>query len=274
MLGFKTLADYVKFDSPPVDRERRPVLRRVDRPVRQPDRQGHVPALNQPSPATETYTLPINNNGNTPARRPGRLGQPHLGGGQAVHGKGTAGVQLTLVSPNGDAEPPGRFSRLPERLHRLPGEAQGGRDLTPEQRRPAGHPLQDDDESPNLNSVINLTNHSYFNLAGEGSAAGSAYSQHVQINANKYTPDRTPPRSRSATTSRRGHAVRLPCPAHDRLADRRRQRPDNAPAQFNQLLIAQGYDHNWVLNQQTKATTGLGRLNLAARAWTRRAAAC
>ena len=27
--------------------------------------------------------------------------------------------------------------------------------------------------------------------------------------------------------------------------------PDNSPG-FNQLLEAQGYDHNWVLNQQTR----------------------
>jgi aldose 1-epimerase len=33
------------------------------------------------------------------------------------------------------------------------------------------------------------------------------------------------------------------------------------------LLIAQGYDHNWVLNKQTPATTGPDGLNLAARAF-------
>ena len=42
VLGFKTLADYVKLRQPAGDRERRPVLRRDDRPVRQPHRQGHV----------------------------------------------------------------------------------------------------------------------------------------------------------------------------------------------------------------------------------------
>jgi len=42
--------------------------------------------------------------------------------------------------------------------------------------------------------------------------------------------------------------------------------PDNSPG-YNQLLIAQGYDHNWVLNAQTAATTGPDGLNLAARAW-------
>ena len=50
--------------------------------------------------------------------------------------------------------------------------------------------------------------------------------------------------------------------------------PDNIPASDasltggeSQLLIAQGYDHNWILNAQTPQTTGPDGLNLAARAW-------
>ena len=50
--------------------------------------------------------------------------------------------------------------------------------------------------------------------------------------------------------------------------------PDNTPASDasltkgeSQLLIAQGYDHNWVLNAQTPQTTGPDGLNLAARAF-------
>ncbi len=33
-----------------------------------------------------------------------------------------------------------------------------------------------------------MTNHSYLHLAGQASAAGSAYGQPVQVNANEYTP--------------------------------------------------------------------------------------
>ena len=39
VLGFKTLPDYVQFDSPPVAADYRRVLRRDRRPVCQPDRQ-------------------------------------------------------------------------------------------------------------------------------------------------------------------------------------------------------------------------------------------
>ena len=41
---------------------------------------------------------------------------------------------------------------------------------------------------PKLSTVLNLTNHSYFNLAGEASPAGSAYRQTVQMNADAYSP--------------------------------------------------------------------------------------
>ena len=40
--------------------------------------------------------------------------------------------------------------------------------------------------------------------------------------------------------------------------------PDNAPPKYHQLLIAQGYDHNWILNKTGPKLSGL---NLAAHAW-------
>ena len=122
-------------------------------------------------------------------------------------------------------------------------------------------------ESPNLNSVINLTNHSYFNLAGEASAAGSAYGQYVQMNANKYSPTDTTqiPLGYNVPVAGTPFDFRAPHTIGSRIDDV--SAPDNAPAADNQLLIAQGYDHNWALNKQTRATTGPQGLNLAAHAF-------
>jgi aldose 1-epimerase len=249
-LGFKTLADYVKNDSPPVTANGGPYFGESIGRYGNRIAKGTF-TLDQPGVGPVTYKLPINNNGND--LHGGLVGfGNHIWAAKAVHGHGSAGVQLTLVSPNGDQGFPATLKDVVTYSINRQGALSIHYAAT--------------DESKNLNTVINLTNHSYFNLAGEASPAGSAYSQKLLINANKYTPTDTTQIPLGYNVSVKGTPFDFTHPKAigSRIDDV--SAPDNAPAADNQLLIAQGYDHNWVLNKQTGATTGPDGLNLAARA--------
>jgi aldose 1-epimerase len=264
VLGFKTLADYVKFDSPPVTANGGPYFGESI------GRYGNRIAkgtfkLQQPS-GLKTYTLPINNGVNS--LHGGLVGWGnHVWASKSVVGKGTAGVQLTLISPNGDQSFPAGSPGCPSGCTGYPATLKAVVTYTLNNQGQLAIHYKTTDISKNLNSVINQTNHSYFNLAGEASPAGSAYSQKVQINANKYTPTDTTqiPLGYNVSVFGTPFDFTTPHTIGSRIDDV--SAPDHAPAADNQLLLAQGYDHNWVLNKKTGATSGPDGLNLAAHAW-------
>jgi aldose 1-epimerase len=262
-LGFKTLQDYVTEDSPPVTANGGPYFGETIGRYGNRIAKGTF-TLDQPGVGPVKYTLPINNGVNS--LHGGLVGfGDHVWAGQPVSGHGSVGVQLTLVSPNGDSSGAAGSPGCPSGCTGYPGTIKVVVTFTLNNANQLAIHYKTTDESKNLNTVINLTNHSYFNLAGEASAAGSAYGQLLQINANKYSPTDTTqiPLGYQASVFGTPFNFTRPTAIGSRIDDYSAN--FNSPG-YNQLLIAQGYDHNWVLNP---GHAGPGGLNLAAHAWDR-----
>jgi len=264
ILGFKTLQDYVTFASPPVTANGGPYFGELIGRYGNRIAKGTF-TLNQPGVGPVTYTLPVNNGVNS--LHGGLIGfGNHIWADRPVFGNGSVGVQLTLISPNGDQSYPAGSPGCPNGCTGYPATIKVVVTYTLNNANQLEIHYKTTDLSSNLNTVINLTNHSYFNLAGESSFPGSAYGQLITINANKYTPTDTTqiPLGYQASVFGTPFNFTSPFPMGARIQDVSAN--FNSPG-YNQLLIAQGYDHNWVLNRQTAATTGPLGLNLAARAY-------
>jgi aldose 1-epimerase len=231
VLGFNSLQDYVKYASPPVTANGGPYFGETI------GRYGNRIAKGTFHLDGHTYTLPINNGVND--LHGGLVGfGNHVWAATEVHAAGTVGVRLKLVSPNGDDG-----ANVGCSCTGFPGQLTVYVTFT----------LNNDNQlmihyeaATNADTVINMTNHSYFNLAGESS--GSVYGQKVYINADSYTPTNSTqiPTGQIAPVAGTPFDFRTPQEIGSRI------NVDN-----RQLLIAQGYDHNWVLNKTGPTLDGL-----------------
>jgi aldose 1-epimerase len=261
VLGFKTLADYVKFNSPPVAPTTGVYFGETI------GRYGNRIAngtftLNQPGQGNVKYTIPVNNGPNS--LHGGIVGfGNHIWADQPVFTSTAVGVRLTLVSPNGDEGAAAGAPGCPNGCTGYPAQIKVVLTYTLNNRNQLVLRYTTTNQSKNLNTVLNLTNHSYFNLAGENSFPGSAYGQIIRINANRYTPVNTTLIPLGFNASVFGTPMNFvnPFAMGARIQDVSAN--FNSPG-FNQLLIAQGYDHNWVLNPGHFGPLGL---NLAATAF-------
>lgn len=142
-----------------------------------------------------------------------------------------ASVTLRYVSPDGDMGYPGKLTTyatysLDEQNH-----------LTIDYRATTDRP-----------TVVNISNHAYWNLAGVGSPRG-AMGHVVMIPASRYTPtDATSiPLGRNAPVAGTVFDFRTPRAIGDRVRD----------ARDPQIAYGRGYDHNWVIGDAVTPTQHL-----------------
>lgn len=170
----------------------------------------------------QTYMLAVNNG--TASLHGGAKGfDKAIWTAEPVPGDTDVGLKLTYLSPDGEENYPGNLS------------------VTVIYTVTADNALRIDYRAvTDKPTVVNLTQHTYFNLDGNGS--GVVYDHVVAINADHYTPTDAGsiPTSEIAPVDGTPFDFRVPKAVG---SDIRSNHP--------QIVAALGFDHNWVLTRDT-----------------------
>ena len=178
----------------------------------------------------KTYQLPLNDKTNS--LHGGTVGfDKHVWKILSVESGAQAKVVMTMTSPAGDQGYPGTL--VVKATYSLDDK---------------GALTIDFDATTDAPTIVNLTNHALFDLAGEGSATG-IYAQRLTIPARRYTPvnatlvptGELKPVAGTVFDFTRGRAL------SDGLRDGRDP----------QIVIAHGWDHNFVLDKGATKEPGL-----------------
>lgn len=163
----------------------------------------------------KTYTLAVNN------------GPNHLHGGkigfdklvwdvEQIRDESSVGVRLRIVSPDGDEGYPGKLSVIADYTWNNDNELKYSFEATCDQP-----------------TVLNLTNHAYWNLAGEGS--GKIHDQRLQLHCDRYlaVDETLIPTGELANVAGTPLDFRQPRALGERI---------------DELEATKGYDHCFVIN--------------------------
>lgn len=179
----------------------------------------------------KTYQLNINNGPNALHGGPGGF-QNHIWGAELIPN----GVRFTYVSKDGEENYPGNLTVTAQYSWSEDNE------LT--------LVMEAHTDSP---TVVNLTNHAYFNL--EGAESGSVLKHKLQLKASHYLPtdDTQIPTGELAPVEGTPMDFRTP-----------KEIGIDIHADFKPLKIGKGYDHCWALDQWEKGKLMEGAVMLAA----------